>query len=83
MLPLGAPVSARLRRLTHEQQPGVYGYSLCHLPAGLDPYYFEKFNPAQISKHVHSFIAAKKVLLQAVISLIGYTRSLAGSRDRG
>jgi len=28
---------------------------------GLDPYYFEKFNPAQISKHVHSFIAAKKV----------------------
>lgn len=38
--------------------------SLCHLLTGLDPYYFQKFNPAQISKHVHSFIAAKKVLLQ-------------------
>jgi len=28
---------------------------------GLDAYYFELFNPAQISQHVHSFIAAKKV----------------------
>eukprot|EP00656_Telonema_subtile_P041810 TRINITY_DN4710_c0_g1_i6.p1 TRINITY_DN4710_c0_g1~~TRINITY_DN4710_c0_g1_i6.p1 ORF type:complete len:1094 (-),score=379.49 TRINITY_DN4710_c0_g1_i6:345-3626(-) len=28
---------------------------------GLDAYYFELFNPAQMSQHVHSFIAAKKV----------------------
>jgi len=28
---------------------------------GLDRYYFERFSPAHIAKHIHSFIAAKKL----------------------
>ena len=28
---------------------------------GLDPIYFDLFTPTQIAKHIHSFIAAKKV----------------------
>jgi glutamate dehydrogenase len=49
---------------------GVFSFSLImteidnyYNRLGLDPIYFELFTPTQISKHIHSFIAAKKVAL--------------------
>jgi len=47
---------------------GVFSFSLIlgeidnfYNRLGLDPIYFELFTPTQIAKHIHSFIAAKKV----------------------
>jgi glutamate dehydrogenase len=49
---------------------GVFSFSLImaeidnyYNRLGLDPIYFELFTPTQIAKHIHSFIAAKKVAL--------------------
>jgi glutamate dehydrogenase len=47
---------------------GVFSFSLVlgeiddfYNRMGLDPIYFDLFTPTQIAKHIHSFIAAKKV----------------------
>ena len=47
---------------------GVFSFSLIlgeidnfYNRLGLDPIYFDLFTPTQIAKHIHSFIAAKKV----------------------
>jgi len=49
---------------------GVFSFSLImaeidnyYNRLGLDPIYFDLFTPTQIAKHIHSFIAAKKVAL--------------------
>lgn len=47
---------------------GIFNFSLIanevdyyYNKLGLDPFYFSFFTPAQIAKHIHSLIAAKKV----------------------
>jgi len=50
------------------KEEGLFSFSLIakevdyfYTKLGLDNYYFEVFTPSQISKHIHSLIAAKKV----------------------
>jgi len=50
------------------KQEGLFSFSLIakevdyfYNQLGLDDYYFSRFSPSQIAKHIHSLIAAKKV----------------------